>query len=207
MTKCKLWPRYGNSLLVPDGRTNCLALTCRALPIMNFARHKPLTLWTTLVAVAIVAVAPALAWAGPCACRGVAKLSPAIDQNAAPTTAAPLAHSCCVKHEPGASKSDSASVAETSQTTTDREVCTITGRSHVGGSCCCVDKAPQPATTVAVANFDGAPKLPVFALPAVAVSSASPVDALLSSLRLGSPAELAYASQPSFSILYGVWRN
>jgi hypothetical protein len=168
---------------------------------MIFAPRKPLTLWTALVVVAAVAVSPALAWAGPCACRGVANLSPAIEQPAA-STAAPLAHSCCVKHEPVASTS----AAETSKTT-DRELCTVTGRSHVGGSCCCVDKTPQPATTVAIVNFDAAPRPLDFALPAAIASSASQVDALLSTLRLGSPAELAYASQPSFSILYGVWRN
>ncbi|MBL9083062.1 MAG: hypothetical protein JNK76_14705 [Planctomycetales bacterium] len=170
---------------------------------MNFARHKPLTLWTTLIVVAVVAVAPTLAWASPCACRSAAMSSVAVEQEAAALPSAPVSHSCCHKLEATAPTAE----VHVPQTTTDRELCTVTGRSHVGGSCCCVDKAPQPATTVAVANFDAAPRLLEFALPAVAVSSASQVEALLSTLRLGSPAELAYASQPSFSILYGVWRN
>jgi hypothetical protein len=170
---------------------------------MNFARHKPLTLWTTLVVVAVVAIAPALAWAGPCACRSAAMSSADIEQEAAALPSAPISHSCCHKLEATAATSD----VHAPQTTTDLELCTVTGRSHIGGSCCCVDKAPEPAVTVAVANFDAAPRPLEFALPAAAVSSASQVEALLSTLRLGSPAELAYASQPSFSILYGVWRN
>ncbi len=146
-----------------------------------------------VVAVATLATQPIVVWAKPCACR----------TPAAPVEVRADAHPCCAQR---------AENVATAAKRVDRgganspASCTLKNSSHAVGDCCCVTKAPESATLPSVA----APVEPSTAHWVAYLSTAAESFSetpRLSALRFGSPAELAYSSHPTLSILYCVWRN
>ncbi|MGC3969600.1 MAG: hypothetical protein QM775_20290 [Pirellulales bacterium] len=143
--------------------------------------------------IAAIAVQPALAWSIPCACRGN------VEEAAAPPVVEPDHAACC------AQRNTQREIVQ--QQVAAARACLTTGQVHASGTCCCFEKAPPPTTVTPAVAADISLKPTAFALPAAVVEL--PIDGrpLAAALRFGSPAELAHASRPSVSILYGVWRN
>ena len=146
-----------------------------------------------VVAVATLATQPIVVWAKPCACR----------TPAAPVEARADAHPCCVQR---AEKVATATKRVEPGRAIPSTSCSLKNASHAVGDCCCVTKAPESATLPNVA----APVEPSTAHWVAYLSTAAESFSetpRLSALRFGSPAELAYSSHPTLSILYCVWRN
>lgn len=167
---------------------------------------QPVGKFPVIIAVAALALQPIVVMAKPCACR--TPDATASVQNASPgrevrgdNPSAP--HSCC------AQRNDTVATAG-ERVDHHRGIhavsCSLKSSIHALGECCCVTKAPAAATLPSVVATIESPTAHAIAyLPTLAEDfSETP---RLSTLRFGSPAELAYSSHPTLSILYCVWRN
>lgn len=150
-----------------------------------------------IVTVAALALQPLTVLASNCACRAAAATPQTVEDDPTPEPN----RSCC------AAKQVAAAVSKPEPVASGDTVCGRTGRMHSSTDCCCVDNAPRPATTDNTAVPDLSPKSNTSKSLVSVLPTASAGPQVGALLRFGSPVELAHASRPSFSILYGVWRN
>ncbi|MBA4016782.1 MAG: hypothetical protein C0483_06320 [Pirellula sp.] len=161
-----------------------------------------------IVAVATLATQPIVLLAKPCACHvpdaaANSHDEPAVGKVAEAIPSATLQSCCAARNE----HADGLGITiPENGPRSHSSSCSLRNISHAVGDCCCSAKVPEsatPAGTVASVDLSAS-----HALTYIGVASASSdVAPLLSALRFGSPAELAYSSHPAYSILYGVWRN
>ena len=165
-----------------------------------------------IVAAATLALQPMVVIAKPCVCRAPddaanvrthVTAQPATSREAVAGSGAAEVRSCCAQRHEG--------VATATKRVDDRHrvhfgACSLKNSVHALGECCCVTKAPESATPPSFAATLESPTAHWFAyVPNLAESCSD--NSRLSALRFGSPAELAYSSHPTLSILYCVWRN